>query len=162
MFRSTALVALSILPWLQPAHGPVAAAAAPGCVDVFPHHPIVVYEISGGTLAGPLDQELLVYGDGFARLSSATANFGAGSSKQAFVGDAAAAALITSLSQNGAFQLCDVPDQVSDMPLTTLTVMRGNTDSRVHTFSWFLAPPGQHAACEQILQNFVAAHFPSF
>jgi hypothetical protein len=160
MFRSTAVVvALSILPWLQPSHGPVSAAAAPGCVDVFPHHPIVVYEISGGTLAGPLDQELLVYGDGSARLSSSTANFGAGSSQLTFVGDAAAAALITSLSQNGAFQLCDVPDQVSDMPLSTLTVMRGNTDSRVHTYSWFLAPQGQHATVEQILQSFISAHF---
>ncbi len=161
MFRSTALVALSILPWLSPSHAPVSSVAAPGCVDVFPHHPIVVYEISGGTLAGPLDQELIVYGDGSARLSSATANFGAGSSQLAFVGDAAAAALITSLSQNGAFQLCDDPSQVSDMPLSTLTVMRGNTDSRVHSFSWFIAK-GQHAPVEQILQTFIATNFPSF
>lgn len=158
MFRSTALVALSILPWLSPSQGPVASIPAPGCVDVFPHHPIVVYELSGGTLAGPLDQELLVYGDGSARLSSATANFGAGSSQLAFVGDAAAAALITSLSQNGAFQLCDMPDQVSDMPLSTLTVMRGNTDSRVHTYSWYVAQ-GQHATCEQILQAFISTNF---
>ncbi len=161
MFRCTALVALSILPWLSPSQGAVAAIPAPGCVDVFPHHPIVVYEVSGGTLAGPLDQELIVYGDGSARLSSATANFGAGSSRQAFIGDAAAAALITSLSQNGAFQLCDLSDQVSDMPLSTLTVMRGNTDSRVHTFSWFFAQ-GQHATAEQILQTFIATNFPGF
>jgi hypothetical protein len=39
--------------------------------------------------------------------------------------------------------------------------MRGNTDSRVHTFSWFFAH-GQHATAEQILQTFIATHFQSF
>ncbi len=162
MFRYTALAALSVLPWLAPSHGPGSSAAAPGCVDVFPHHPIVVYEITGGTFAGPLDQELIVYGDGSARLSSATANFGAGKSQLAFAGDTSAAALLTSLSQNGAFQLCDVPDQVSDMPLSTLSVMRRNTDSRVHSYSWYIAPAGPHATVEQLLQSFIATHFPSF
>ena len=162
MIRHTALIALTILLWLRPSQTPIFPSPhAQACTDVHPHQPIVVYEVSGGTLAGPIDLELLVYQDGSARLSSSTANFGSGKSQNAYVGDKAASAFLTALSQNGASQLCDLSDLTSDMPLSTLSVMRGNTNARIHTFSWFFATD-QHAAVEQIVQAFIASNFPNF
>lgn len=161
MFRPTVLAALAFLPCLQPAQTPISSTFASTCADVFPHQPIVVYEIAGGTLAGPFDLELLVYNDGAARLSSSTANFGAGKSRNAFVGGTVAQALLSTLSQDGAFRVCDDPTQTSDLPLSTLSVARGVTDARIHSSSWFAAS-GDQAALQQTLQAFIAAHFPGF
>ena len=63
----------------------LAALAAPPpapCPNLYPHEPAVLFEVSGYTLAGPYDLELAVYGDGYARLSSASA----GKCQQQYVG----------------------------------------------------------------------------
>ncbi len=138
---------------------PAAPPATP-CPDIYPHEPAVLYEVSGSTIAGPSDLELLVYGDGWARVSSATAGT-SGQCQQVFVGRPAARALLERLAAEQAFTLCDGDQPITDMPLATLTVMRPATDTRAHSMSWILAD-SSFRELEQELGRFLATWFPGF
>ena len=153
MLRSTVCAALALVP-LAPL-----APLTPGANDI-PHEPLLVYEVSGGTLGGPIDRELILYGDGSARLSSATSGVD-GTCQYTGVPAEDALALFTSLAQDGVFLLEDQDLAVSDVPLQTLTVMRPLTNARVHTYSWWLGEDA-YGPPEQKLNAFIATHFPNF
>ena len=155
MSRSLLLGSLFLLPFFQPA-----AVGVTPCPNVLPHEPIVVYEVAGFGLAGQFDLELLVYGDGSARLSSTVAG-GDGKAQNGFVGQDGATALLAQLTQAQAFFLCDQDLAVSDVPLQTLTVLRPKTDGRGHTFSWWIAEDGI-VPVQQTLDAFIASTFPNF
>lgn len=144
--------------------GAPAMAAAPlaaPCPNVLPHEPIVVYDVNGYTLAGPLDLQLTVYGSGLARLSTTNANNGEGKSQITTVSQAAANDLLGLLVKRGAFELCDDPSFVSDMPMSTLTVMKPDTSVRAHTYSWWVGQ-GAYGPPEQVLVDFISSAFPNF
>lgn len=126
------------------------------CPNPFPHEPLVVYEVTGWTLGGPVDQLLVVSDDGSARLSSSLG--GDGSSESVVVGSAAAE-LQEALVAAGALVLCEEPDFTSDMPLSTLTVLRKAPRGRPNTLSWFVPQNAELAAIEALLQAFIAEHF---
>jgi hypothetical protein len=115
--------------------------------------------VTGGTLAGPVDGMLAVYGDGLARYGSYLGP-GPGFQYLASVGPQAASDLHAALLAAGALRQCDQPDLWNDVPLSTLTVLRGGTSSKGNTFSWFVAE-GEVATIETLLQEFVAASFPA-
>jgi hypothetical protein len=54
-----------------------------------------------------------------------------------------------------------VPSFTSDVPLATLTLLRGATDGRTRTWSW-LGDDGQNGAIEQRLNQFLHDTFPGF
>ena len=151
MLRALFIAVLALTP-------PARVTAPPPTANDIPHEPLVVYEVSGFTFAGAIDRELLLYQDGSARLSSATTGPN-GSSRLVVVPALDAIALLSSLSEAGAFQLADQTRTYSDTPLSTLTVMRPLTDARAHTFSWWSAD-GSYAPIEQLLNNFIANAFP--
>ena len=130
--------------------------ATPGCPNSLPHEPLVLYEVTGGTLLGPVDGFLAVYGDGLARYSSSIDGSGPGSSQTVFVGTDATL-LQQDLIAAGAMSQCDQPDIANDVPQSTLTVFRANA-RRASTFSWFL-PEGPTEEIQSILSSFIAAHF---
>ena len=136
-------------------------APPPPCTNVFTHEPVLMYEVSGFTLCCQVDQALSVYGDGFVRLSRATYDGTNSKSQLAYVGTAPIQALLADLGALGAGSACDVPIQVSDMPLSTLSLMRGETDGRAHTFSW-LYDDGTGGAITARLDAFIQATSPSF
>jgi hypothetical protein len=141
-----------------------AIAAAPQavpCPNVLPHEPIVIYDVNGFTLAGPLDLQMTVYGSGLARLSTTNAHNGEGKSQMTTVSQAEASRLLVALAKHGAFELCDDPSFVSDMPMSTLTVMKPDTTVRAHTYSWWVAQ-GPYGAPEQVLLDFISSAFPNF
>lgn len=129
----------------------------PTCPNPIPHEPLVVYEVTGGTLSGPIDYALTVYGDGAARLCSSLGGAGTGSAQLVYVDPSVAAALRQDLEQVGALALCDQLDTVSDTPLQTLTVFR-SASHRANTFSWFELE-GDPAEIPVLLDAFIAAHF---
>lgn len=132
----------------------------PPCPNTLRHEPLVVFEVTGGTLAGPVDSLLAVYDDGLARYSSSIGP-GPGFSYTVGVGEAQARGLQADLAAAGALYLCDASDGVvNDVPLSTLTVLRGQTRQAGNTFSWFL-PEGPTATIEGVLSAFIAAHFPA-
>ena len=133
------------------------SALAPVCPNPLPHEPLVLYEVNGGTLAGSVDYALDVFGDGTARLSSALGD-GTGSSQRVVVPAADVGELHAGLLALGAMTECDQPDFVSDMPLSTLTVLRTGTRPRSNTFSW-LDGQGDVAAMQALLEEFIAEHF---
>jgi hypothetical protein len=155
-------IALSVLlttPFFLPARAPALPAAS--CPDEIPHQPVLVYEVTGLTSTGFVDLELVLYQDGESRLSSANAA-GDGKARLAYVPSYAAAGLLADLSAAGAFQLCDQIGTLNDAPLSTLTVMRPQTDARAHTFTWFDRSVGGYGPVEQRLESFLETAFPGF
>jgi len=124
------------------------------------HEPLLVYEVTGGTLLGPYDLELTVYADGLARLASATQTK-LGRTVTRSVGPEAAHQLATELARVGAFFGGDQTQIVTDMPLSTLTILQGAPDSRAHTYSWWL-PEGSNQTAPALLQSFIADNFADF
>lgn len=138
---------------------PPAAGPFSPCPNSFPHEPLVVYEISGSDFLGPVDSLLAVYSDGLARYSSSM-GAGPGFSFTEYVGTDGAS-LHAELIAAGALQQCDVEEIWSDVPLSTLTVLRGGSRQAGNTFSWFVAEGPPLTTMENALTAFIAAHFPA-
>lgn len=136
-----------------------AAPAVPPCANDIPHEPAVLFEITGSTLAGPFDLHLVVHSDGFARLAYGTYDGVGSQARLAVVPPADVLDLAQDLVQLGAGVSCDRFDFTSDVPQSTLTVLRGATDARAHTYSW-LGDDGANGAIEQRLNQFIQAAFP--
>lgn len=125
------------------------------------HEPVVLYEVTGGTFLGPYDLGLTVYADGQARLSSAVMFGEQPRVKVINVGAEAATGLAQDLLHAGAFEQQDQMATVTDVPLNTLTVFAGATESRAHTYSWWI-PAGKNQAAPAVLHAFINAHFKGF
>lgn len=157
MFRSIAISTLAALPLLiagQPT-------LAPTCPNIIAHEPILMFDVSGGTLAGPVDMQLTVYNDGLARICRTQSIFGTIDARTAHLTPLAAGQLAVDVAQLGAGVLCDLDLLTSDIPTSTLTILRGATDSRAHTFSW-TGPDGNYSLIEQRLFTFINTNFPGF
>jgi hypothetical protein len=159
---TAALLSLAVLPAPREssqgtAAGPVAGPFTP-CPNPLPHEPLVVYELTGGALVGPVDSLLAVYSDGLARYSSSLGS-GPGFSFTAYVGSDAQS-LHAELIAAGALKECDVEDVWNDVPLSTLTVLRGASRQSGNTFSWWVSE-GPVASMEAALTAFIATHFPA-
>ena len=124
--------------------------------NVVRREPIVMWDVTGYNLAGRVHGRLVVYNDGVTSVSS----LGNGDVRSETVPLAAAQALRRDLIQAGATTLCDQTN-VTDMPLTTLTMFVGNTDAQAHTFSFWVANNG-YAAVQAEIDDFLATHFPGF
>jgi hypothetical protein len=157
MSRIVLLAALAATPLLAPA----APAPQSSCPNVWFHEPLVVYDITGATFAGPFDRHLVVHGNGIAKLSSSTHGSGPGKARTEYLAPADARALAIQLAAMGGMTLCDEPTLVVDSPLKTLTLLRGTTDAPAHTFSWY-DTVGPYLAIEQAMNDFITKHFPGF
>ena len=153
-----ALVALGTFAVSAPVPATQQAVRNPPCDNTWRHEPVVVYEVTGGTLSGPVDSVLVVNSDGLARFSSSIGP-GPGFSYTVGVGQQAVNQLLTDLVDAGALFQCDSSFVVSDIPLSTLTILRGPTRRQGRTFSWFV-PEGSLAGIQSTLSGFIAAHFP--
>jgi len=120
--------------------------------------PIVVFDVSGGTLAGPTFEHLTVYDDGFASYSNVSA-FSRARVEGKSIRDNGAERLILNLIDAGAADLTDQDGMVMDVPLSTLTIFRGGTNSQAHTYSYWLGVNG-HEAVDNLLSEFISEHFP--
>ena len=128
-----------------------ASTQAAAC-NVWNHEPLVAYDATGATLAGPVDESLQVFSDGTVKHFSASQ----GIAKVTFVTPQQARTLAADLSAAGGFTLCDQPDAGADIPLQTLTLFRGVQNAAAHTINWWSDDPpydGPH----QILASFIAS-----
>jgi hypothetical protein len=124
--------------------------------NVVRREPIVMWDVTGHNLAGPVHGRLVVYNDGVTSVSS----LGNGDVRSETIAPALAQALRRDLIQAGATTLCDQTN-ATDMPLTTLTMFVGNTDAQAHTFSYWVANNG-YAAIQAEIDDLLATHFPGF
>jgi hypothetical protein len=130
------------------------------CPNLIPHEPVLVYEITGGTLLGPVDRTLVVYGDGTTRLTDLS-DPARPRARRCIADPEAVESLALRLERYGAMLECDAPGLVMDAPLHTLTLLVGGTEARARTFSWWV-PEGASGAIEHQLDAFVAETFPRF
>lgn len=127
-----------------------AATQAAAC-NVWNHEPLVAYDSTGATLAGPVDETLQVFSDGTVKHFSASQ----GIANVTFVTPQQARTLAADLSAAGGFTLCDQPDAGADIPLQTLTLFRGVQNAAAHTINWWSDDP-PYDAPHQILASFIA------
>jgi hypothetical protein len=156
MYRTVIASSLAALPLLF-----VQPALAPVCPNTLPHEPVVIFDVTGGTLGGPIDIQMTVYNDGTARICSTQSLSGAVNAQVNHVTPAEALQLSLDLGQLGAGILCDVDNMWSDTPMSTLTILRDATDSRAHTFSW-IGGDGAYGLVEARIWTFINATFPNF
>lgn len=160
MFRPVFLLAFSAVPLAGERIVLSPVSVQSGCGNSIVHEPLVVYEISGGTIAGPVDLHLTVYSDGAVRIadmSDPSAPRGAIER----VDPEAVSSLALYLERMGAMINCDASGVVMDVPLHTLTLLKPGTNPRGHTFSWWL-PEDSNGTIEMRLEQFVAEVFPEF
>ena len=176
MKLTSSLLSLTVLASLVVMSRSVASAPTPSptpcpvptladCVNTIPHEPIVILQVQGSTLVTEVDETLIVQGNGtstFARHNSVFPGGGFDTKVETrSLGSAAAVGLLRDLFEAGAFDLCDETFGLNDVPRSTLTVFRGaDTDRLAHTFSYTLVE-GAVADVHQVLQNFLATHFPN-
>jgi len=131
-----------------------------GCANAIVHEPLLVYEVRGGTLLGPVDLHLVVYSSGAARIVDVSdADF-----PRAAIADTdpdEVHDLIRDLERVGGMLACDSSGMVTDVPLRTLTLLKPGTDARAHTYSWWL-PENANGVIELRIEQFIEELFPQF
>jgi len=160
-----AALALPLYFVLAPAARPLEAAAPAPCNNPLPQEPILVHDTTGFSLGGPIHIHFSLYANGLATLAHGPGPGligGDGKADFTSVTPAEAMGLLQDLIALGAYNQCDLDDQVSDLPLTTVTVFRGLTDARAHTFSFWWASTPQLLAIEDRIQTFIQTTFPNF
>ncbi len=161
MPRKALLLAFSAVPLaggavsLRPV--PLDNGGTAGCVNTIGHEPVLIYEVRGGTLLGPVDSFLIVYGDGSARHMDLS-DEGKPVARHAFPGPEAVSDLALSLERIGGMLNCDGTQTATDVPLHTLTMLKPGTEQRAHTFSWWL-PESSNGVIELRIQAFLDETF---
>lgn len=127
------------------------------CDNLIAHEPVLLFELAGTTLIAQYDRTLTVYADGALKLADASTT-GPGQAIRAQTTPEVVNALKSALTQAGAAALCDDARGVTDVPLRTVTLLRGAQDARAHTFSYWLAD-GEYAQVDALIEGFIAEHF---
>lgn len=156
-------LAAGVLFVARPAAEPTAPGLDPGCPNPIPHEPVILVDVSGATLLGPVHAHLAIYSNGQASYSEQRPG-GLGLQPAVRVGTAQLVpadliALRRSLELAGASLLCDQAQVVLDVPLTTVTVLRGGPQAQAHTFSYWI-PSGPYALVQERIDAALALYFP--
>ena len=151
-----------------------------GCPNTMDVEPIVMLNVSGSTLLGPVQYNLIVYSNGqtmFIRSEGFPTGGGGdsgldGSDPQQLLSPVPVALvqnlmlseievdqLVADLRRAGAQTLCDQEVQVTDVPLQTLTILEARADAVAHTFSYW-GGVGDYADVAQTVDSFIATYFP--
>jgi len=134
--------------------------------------PVLVYDVTGGTLAGVIHFQLSVYNTGFASVSSSGFNVfdpeddgscpNDGKATYDYVGTAAVEQLQAALKAAGAFKAGNGQQGV-DVPQHTVTVFAGRgADSKAHSFTFQFASSPEVGATLQVINAFVDEYFPGY
>jgi len=122
--------------------------------------PVLNFDVSGSTLSGPFHSRLTVYNNGLITASQCSGFTGANSAGTGFATPAQVEKLRKELIDAGGLLLPDQNLSVADIPLTTVTVFKGNTNAKAHTFSYWVGIKG-YGQISQIISDFSLAHTTS-
>jgi hypothetical protein len=132
------------------------------------NEPVLIYDLSGGTLLGPVRRTLTLYDTGAAAYS----NFDGFLTAEAGFGDAGTATyfqvsidevqeLIRKMVRAGALKAGDGTPFVADVPLTTISfVDKPAAQATIRTFSFYLGQTPAQIQTAQVVNEFLAAHVP--
>lgn len=161
---AAAAAALSIPSAAQPSTG--STIIAPPTVGAIKQEPILLYDVTGSTLAGTIHVQLSVYNNGLASASKLNQLVFPSPGVDvdvdlAHITPQELNKLRRDLAAAGAFTNVDQNIWVSDVPTTTVTVFRGNTDADAHTYSYLIGS-GPQADVQDVINEFMALHFPTY
>jgi hypothetical protein len=131
----------------------------PNCVNSIVREPVVMFDVSGSTLLGPQALHMTVYNDGFVTISKKTTFPSAIGVESAQIPLLWVHGLVNRLDHAGALQLCDQDFTVSDIPLTSVSLIGGNGQS--HSFNYWIGT-AQYQRTEQVMRGFINHIFPGF
>lgn len=130
------------------------------CGNFLKQEPILMYDVSGSTIAGPIHQHLTVYNNGFVTFSEIQLGTLDNRALTTQVSLSEVQALLQGLRDTGAYQLCDGHSIGNDIPQKSVTVFQGATDARAHSFNFYT---GSAFTDFQILMlDFIDMHIPPF
>ncbi len=138
------------------------AQTTPGPIPApFNQEPVVVFDETGGTLAGPVHLHLAVYNNGLASISRKTRT-GSSAADVKMVSPEAVKALFSALQAAGAGSLPDDRTIATDVPLKTVTFfLAPGPRSGSNTFS-YLKAHDSYGRVDSILRRFICTNFPGF
>lgn len=119
--------------------------------------PLVVVDRTGGTLLGPAHMHLLVYNDGHVVYGSRSGAPGDAHDFHRRLDLKAVQGLHARLLAAGAMTLGDQTMQVTDVPLTTVTVLEPKARASANSFSYWIGVEG-HEPVETLLRGFIQEH----
>ena len=133
-------------------------------IESIRQEPVVVFDETGGTFAGPVHLHLTVYNSGQASIAQTRWNDPdrSGSAAVKTVPPEAVKELFVALQAAGAGSLRDNPRMAADVPLKTVTFFTTpGPNSGTNSFSYRVAER-PYAQVEAILRRFICTHFPAF
>lgn len=134
--------------------------------NIIVNEPVVLYDRTGGTLAGPIHENLVVYSSGlvtYAFASEVVIPPGGESvvARVAYIPPERLTALREELAASGAGTLTDARFEVSDVPLNSATYFfTPGPSSRTNSFNYWLGFE-EHAAFDQAVRNLIHELFGS-
>ena len=159
--RSLLLLLAGFVVFLVSMHAPADGSVpqAGGCNEVFRNEPIVVFNMSGAILAGHIEESLIVYNTGHVVHARAAEFEPEPTVEMAYVPLLELRAFFQDLVALGAGGACDQDLVVTETPLRTLTMLRGQRDSFSHTFSYY-GEQSPYVEIDERIFDFLAATFP--
>lgn len=151
LLSSVLLLTLTGAVILGAAHGQLGRGANP--IDC---EPLVIYDVSGHGIAGPVHQHLAVYSDGLTSISSLSP--GGFFAEIVWVTPERAREFNDELIAAGALELPDRwTDDTADIPMTTITVFNGSQPDAIHNvFSFYdIGEPRDYEAIVGIVRAFI-------
>ena len=129
----------------------------PTLAGAIKREPVLMFDVTGSTLTGPLHSRYTVYNDGLITGGSCGGFTGANAAGTAYAPPSDVSQLLADLVDAGGVKLLDQNLSVADIPLTTVTVLKGSTNARAHTFSYWIGV-GEYAQLASVIADFQAKY----
>ena len=144
---------LALVPlFVSPA--PAAPQASAQAVGVL-WEPVLVFDVTGNSFVGPIHVNMVVYNNGFVSYASDESFFGGDIVSTQQLNPTVIKKLVRKLELAGADVLGDSITPTADLPLTTITFLKGSTNSPSHSFS-YTAPIGAYSTVATVINDFIS------
>jgi len=149
IFGATAVALLAFVPWAvnarqtDPDNG---------------RYPVLIHDVSGGTLVGPVQATVMVWSNGDVTFSRKEF-FGPATVGHTKLSPQQLDGFVTALHEAGAGMLEDQWPEVMDVPLNTVTMLGPGADSMAHTFCYWIGT-GRYEAVDAVLDRMTMGLFP--
>jgi hypothetical protein len=143
------------------------AVAGPGNTidadNVLVVEPVLIYDVTGGTLAGLVHSRLSVYNNGQVSISRKDFGSPTGAADFTMVPVTRVRQLRADLEAAGASTFGDEMNNVADLPLTTVTFFsKPLPHAQANTFSYWNTFDGPYWPLQQVIDEFIVETFPNF
>lgn len=159
LFLSIAALAASAMLFAALATNAESQVISPQQCNAIERELLVNYDITGGTLTGPVNVNLQVYSNGEVKYSRRSGIVPSIAVEHVWIAPQQAHAFRKKLTSAGAARLCDQNIIfIADVPLQTLTVLSGEQNGKHHSFSFYGAFGPEYTDVGAIISSFLTTH----